>query len=75
MDGFTGGYFLVKRIRVADWTAFNTGGTTAAFIFDNIPWFFSQSYPEVAGFTFNFGNLGIGQYLYVWMPADLDQFR
>ncbi|MBN2076974.1 MAG: hypothetical protein JW762_15625 [Dehalococcoidales bacterium] len=75
MDGFIGGYILVKRIRVADRAVFDTGCAAPAFILDNIPRFFRQSNMEVTGFTFDFSDFGIRQYLYVWMPADLDQFR
>ena len=75
MYGFIGRYFLIKRIRIADRTAFDAGRATPAFILDNIPGFFCQDYMKIAGFTFDAGDFGISEYLYVWMPADLDQFR
>jgi hypothetical protein len=75
MYGFIGGNLLVKRVGIADRAAFDTSRTSPAFILDNIPRFSGQSDMEVAGFTFNFGDFGICQYLYVRMPVDLDQFR
>ena len=75
MDGFIGRNILVKWIGVADRAALDAGCTAPAFILDNIPGLFRQSYLEVTGFTFNFGDFGIRQNLYIWMPADLDQFR
>jgi hypothetical protein len=75
MYGFIGRNLLVKRVGIADRAAFDTSRTSPAFILDNIPRFFGQSYMEVTGFTFNFGDLGICQYFYVRMPVDLDQFR
>ena len=75
MDSLIGRNFLVERVRIVDRTTFDTGGAAPAFILDNISWFFSQGYLEVTDFAFDFGNVGIRQNLYVWMPADLDQFR
>jgi hypothetical protein len=75
MDSFIRGNFLVKWIRVTDRAAFDTGRASPAFILDNISGFFGQSYVEVSGFTFNSGDFGIRQYVYVRMPVDLDQFR
>jgi hypothetical protein len=74
VDDFIGRNILIKRVRIADRAALDAGSTAPAFILDNIPGFFRQSYLEVTGFTFDFGDFGIRQYLYVWMPADLDQF-
>ena len=75
MDSLVGRYFLVKRVGVADRTAFDTSGATPAFVLDNISRFFRQGYPEVTRFAFYAVDFGIAKYLYIWMPADLDQFR
>jgi hypothetical protein len=74
MDGFILRYFLIKLIRVFDRTVFYTGGTTRAFFLQNIPGLFIQRYLKVPRFAFYTVNFSIGEDLYVWMPADLDQF-
>jgi hypothetical protein len=75
MDSLVGRYFLIERVGIADRTAFDTGGAAPAFILDNVSGFFRQCYPEVTRFAFDAIDFGIAQYLYVRMPADLDQFR
>jgi hypothetical protein len=74
MDGFILRYFLIELIRVLDRTVFYTGRTTRAFVLQNIPGLFSQSYLEVSCFSFYTVNFSICQDFYVGMPADLDQF-
>lgn len=74
MDGFILRYFLIKLIRVFNWTVFYTGSTTRAFTLVNIFGLFSQRYLEVSFFPFYTVNFSIGQDLYIWIPVDLDQF-
>jgi hypothetical protein len=74
VDGFILRYLLIKLIRVFDRAVFDAGRTTRAFAFSNISGFFIQDYFEVPCFSFNTVNFGICQNLYIWMPADLDQF-
>ena len=74
MDGFVLRYVLIKRVRVCDRTVFDTGRTTRAFALDNISGLLDHGDLEVSGFSFDAVNVGIGQDLYVGVPADLDQF-
>ena len=74
MNGFIGRYILIIGIRDLDWAVFHTGRTTRASVLDNVSGLLGQSYRKVSRFpcyTFNFSK---GENLYVWMPADLDQF-
>jgi hypothetical protein len=73
MDGFIQRYFLIILIRVFDRTVFYTDGTTRAFILQDIPGFFNQRYVKISCLPFYTVNLGIGEDLYIGMPADLDQ--
>jgi hypothetical protein len=73
MDGFIQRYILIILIRVFNRAVFYTGSTTRAFFLQDIPGLFSQRYLEVSRFPFYPINFGIGEYLYIWMPADLDQ--
>jgi hypothetical protein len=66
---------LVERIRVFHRTVLNAGRATRAFILDDIAGPFFQGHVEIALITFDPGDFGKCQNLYVWMPADLDQFR
>ena len=75
MDGFVLRYLLIVLIRVFDRAIFYTGGTTRAFVLQNIPGLFDQLYLEVSYFPFYTVNFSVGEDLYVGMPADLDQFR
>jgi hypothetical protein len=74
VDGFILRYLLIKLIRVFYRTIFYTGRTTRAFVFQNISGLFSQGYLEVSCFALYSVNFSVRQDLYVWMPADLDQF-
>jgi len=74
MDGLILRYLLIKLIRVFDRAVFYTGGTARAFVFQNISGFFSQGYLEVSCFALYSVKFSVRQDLYVWMPADLDQF-
>jgi hypothetical protein len=66
-------YVLIKLIRVFDRAVFYTGSTTRAFALYDISGLFNQRNFEVSFFPCYTVNLGIGQDLYVGMPADLDQ--
>jgi len=74
MDGFILRYFLIKLIRVFDRAVFYTGRTTRALVLQNISGLFNQRNLEVSCFPLDTVNFRVGQDLYVWMPADLDQF-
>ena len=74
MDGFILRYFLIKLIRIFDRAVFYTGRTARAFFLYNVSGLLGQSYLEVSCFPFYTVNFSIGQDLYIWMPADLDQF-
>jgi hypothetical protein len=65
---------LVVGIRNLHRAVLDANRTTRAVILDNVPGLFSQGDLEVSCFTFDLFNFGIGQYLDVRMPADLDQF-
>jgi len=75
VDGFIVRYFLIKLVRVVDRTVFYTGGTTRTFVLINVSGLFRQGNFEVSCMSFNTLNFRKTQDLYVWMPADLDQFR
>jgi len=75
MDGFILRYFLIKLIRVLDRAVFYTGSTTRAFVLYNVSGLSNQRYFEVSCLSCYTVNFSIGQYLYIGMPADLDQFR
>jgi hypothetical protein len=73
MDRFILRYVLIKFIRVFDRAVFCTGGTTRAFVLQNIPGLFSKRYLKVSYFSLYTVNFSIGENLYIGMPADLDQ--
>jgi hypothetical protein len=75
MDGFILRYVLIKLIRVCYRAVFYTGSTTRAFVLYDVSGLSNQRYLEVSCFSFYTVNFSIGQYLYIGMPADLDQFR
>jgi len=74
MDGFIRRQVLIVWIRDFDRTVLDTGGTTRAFVLNNVSGLFVQSYIKVSCFSFYTVNFSIRQNLYVGMPADLDQF-
>jgi hypothetical protein len=74
MDGFILGYFLIKHIRVFNRAVFDTGGTSRAVFLDNVSGLLGQGDLKVPCFTLYAVNFRMGKNLYVWMPADLDQF-
>jgi len=75
MDGFVLRYFLIKLVRVCYRAVFYTGSTARTFVLYNVSGLSNQRYFEVSCLSFYTVNFSIGQYLYVGMPADLDQFR
>ena len=75
MYGFVLRYSLIKLIRVRDWAVFYTGSTARTFVLYNVSGLSNQRYFEVSCLSFYTVNFSIGQYLYIGMPADLDQFR
>ena len=75
MYSFVHGYILVKWIRIFHRTIFNTGGTSRALVFNNISRPCFQGYLKITLFPFYGINFCKCENLYVWMPADLDQFR
>ena len=75
MDGFAVRYILIESIRVLDRAVFHTGRTTRALVLDNISGLLDQGDRKIAGLPFYTVNFSIAENLYVWMPADLDQFR
>ena len=74
MDGFILRYSLVKFIRVLNRAVFYTGRTTRAFVLYNVSWLLDQGCLKVSCFPFYTVNFSKCQDLYIWMPADLDQF-
>ena len=74
MNGFVFRYFLVKGVRVFHRAVFYTGRTPRASILDNVSGLFCQGDLKVPGDPFDTVDFGKGENLYVWMPADLDQF-
>ncbi len=74
MDGFILRYLLIILVRIFGGAIFYTCGATRAFILKNIPWLFSQGYLKVSYLPFYTVDFSIGEDLYIWVPADLDQF-
>jgi hypothetical protein len=74
MDGFILRYFLIKLIRVFNRAIFCTGRATRAFVLYNVSGFLGQGYLKVPCFALYTANFSMGKDLYIWMPADLDQF-
>jgi hypothetical protein len=75
MNGFILRYLLIEFIRVFYGAVLDTGGTTRALVLYNVSRFSGQGDLKVSCLPFYLTNLSIRQDLYVWMPADLDQFR
>ena len=75
MYGFVRRYFLIKAIRICDWTIFYAGRTTRAFVLYYVSGLCNQGDLKFSWFPFYSLNFSICQNLYVGMPADLDQFR
>ena len=75
MNCFIIRYPLIKFIRIGYRTVFDTGSTTGALVFDNISGTGFQTYLKIPRLPFEPINFSECQNLYIWMPADLDQFR
>jgi hypothetical protein len=74
VDGFILRYLLIEHIRVFNRAVFDTGRTTRASVLDDVSGLLGQGDFEVPGFALQAVNFRMGKNLYVWMPADLDQF-
>ncbi len=74
MDGLVVRYFLIIGVRVLDRTISYTCCTTGAFVLYNVSWFLDQVDREISCLPLYTDNFRKCQNLYVWMPADLDQF-
>jgi hypothetical protein len=74
MDRFILGNLLVEGVGVLDRAIDRTSSATRAFLLNNVPGISDQADLKIPCFSLNVFDLCIGQNLYVWMPADLDQF-
>ena len=74
MDGFIVRYFLVELIGVLNRAIFYTGRTTRTFLLDNVSGLLGQGYLKISCLPLYTVNFSVCQNLYIWMPADLDQF-
>ena len=74
MNRFILRYFLIESIRIFHRAVLYTGRTTRAFLLNNVSGLLGQGYLEISRLAFYTVNFGKCQNLYVWMPADLDQF-
>jgi hypothetical protein len=74
MDGFILRYFLIEFVRVFHGTVLHTGGATRTLVLNDVSGFSDERYLKVPRISFYTVNFSIRQNLYVWMPADLDQF-
>jgi hypothetical protein len=74
VDGFILGYFLIKHIRVFNRAVFDTGRTTRASVLDDVSGPSGYGDLKVSCFALYTVNFSMSENLYVWMPADLDQF-
>jgi hypothetical protein len=74
MDRLTRRQVLIVRIRDLDRAVLDAGTTARAFVLDNVSGLFIQRDPEISCNPLDPVNFSIRQNLYVWMPADLDQF-
>jgi hypothetical protein len=75
MDSLVGRYLLIEWVRVYDRTIFDTGCTTGAFVFLDVPGFSEQGNTKIPCTSFYRVDFCIGEDFDVWVPADLDQFR
>jgi hypothetical protein len=74
MDRLVHRYFLIVLVRIFGGTIFYAGGATRTFVLKDIPWLLSQGYLETSYLPLHALDFGVGEDLYIWMPADLDQF-
>jgi hypothetical protein len=71
--------FIRRKVLIVGIGDFNraildTDGTTRAIVLDDVSGLFRQGDLEISRFPPDAVNFSIGQYLDIWMPADLDQF-
>jgi hypothetical protein len=66
-------YLLVVLIGVLDRAVFDARRAARALVFLDVSGFLGKTYREIARFPFYTFNLGVGEDLYVRVPADLDQ--
>ena len=74
MNGFVLRNIPIELIRVFNRAIFCTGRAARAFVLYNVPGPFGQGYLKIPFLAFYVVNFCMGEYLYVRMPADLDQF-
>ncbi len=74
VNGFVFRYFLIELIRVFHRAIFYACTATGTFVLDNVSGFPCQGYLKITFFPFYRVNFSKRENLYVWMPADLDQF-
>jgi len=74
VDGFILRYFLIIFIWIFDRAVLHAGRTPRASILYNVAGLLGQGDIKVSRLPFDPVNFSISQNLYIWMPADLDQF-
>jgi hypothetical protein len=75
MNGFVVRYFLIEGVRILHRAIFYACRAAGALVFKDITGFLGQGDREVSCLPFYTVNFRKCQDLYIWMPADLDQFR
>ncbi len=73
MDGLILRYLLVVPVGIDGWAVFHTGRTARALALQDVPRLFDQRHLEGPSFPGDAVDFSIGEDLYIWMPADLDQ--
>jgi hypothetical protein len=73
--GFIFGNILVELVRILGRAVLNACCTACAQVLFDISGFTVQGNMEITSLTLDVIYLSVSQYLYVRMPADLDQFR
>jgi hypothetical protein len=74
VHGLIGRQVLIVGIRDLHRAILDTDRTTCAVVLYNVPGLFVQRDRKISSNPFDPVNFSIRQYLYVGMPADLDQF-
>ncbi len=75
MNCLVKGDLLVILIWILNRAVFNAYCASCALILFDVSWFPDQCYIKITYLTLYLVDLSIGENLYIWMPADLDQFR
>jgi hypothetical protein len=73
VDRFVLGDVLVELVRILDRTVFDARGAARALVLVDIAGLLQEGDREVSCRALNVINLGVGEYFYVRVPADLDQ--